>query len=122
MPPPTVVAGVTRPPFAIAAQFGVAEFQRTFPVKSCVEPSLKVPVADICRVCTGLEVRVGVWGPIANDDRVGLTKKPVTPTAMASTKKTLADRSLRLELRMFSKPLNEGLHNVPESAQKIVAE
>lgn len=121
MPAGTVVAGVTRPPLAIAAQAGVAELQRTFPVKSRVEPSLKVPVADICRVCTGLEVRVGVWGPIANVDRVGLTKKPEHPTAMASRKSRLAGRSLRLELRIL-KPLNEGLHNVPESALKIVAE
>ena len=102
--PKTVVSGVTRPVLLIVAQVGVAEFQRTFPVKSFVEPSLKVPVADICRVCTGLAVMVGVCGPIANDDRVGLTKKPVHPTAKASDTKTLAERRLRRELRMSQNP------------------
>jgi hypothetical protein len=47
---------------------------------------------------------VGVCGPIANDDRVGLTKKPVHPTAKASDTKTLAERRLRRELRMSQNP------------------
>lgn len=110
--PATVLSGVTMPLLLMEAQVGVVEPQRTFPVKSRVEPSLKVPVADICRVCTGLAVRVGVCGPIAIDDKVGLTKKPVHPTAVESARTMLTDRRVRLELRMFSKPLNEGLHKL----------
>src|SRR5215469_17835997 len=45
--PATLVAGVTRPLVLIVAQLVSLELHSTFPVRSCVDPSLKVPVADI---------------------------------------------------------------------------
>jgi hypothetical protein len=56
--PLTVLAGVTSPDLLMVAQVGVAEFHKTWPVRSFVVPSLKVPVADICTVWTGLAVMV----------------------------------------------------------------
>lgn len=47
-----------------------------------------------------------VWfcGPIANDDRVGLTKKPVQPAATASVNTTAANKMVRLELNIIANP------------------
>lgn len=49
--PVTLLTGVTSPEGLMPAQdVALSELQLTFPVRSLVEPSLKVPVADICSV------------------------------------------------------------------------
>jgi hypothetical protein len=81
-----------------------------------------VPVADICRVCTGVAVIVWFCGPIAKDDSVGLTKKPVHPAATASVKSTAASKMVRLELNIIANPSTRDVSCQPESAYKIVAD
>ena len=56
--------------------------QKALLVKSCVVPSLKVPVAAICKVLPCWNV--GVVGPTVRVDSVGFTKNPLHPTANAS--------------------------------------
>jgi hypothetical protein len=107
--PVMVFTGVTNPPELIVAQDGALEFQLTFPVRFCVEPSLKFPVAAICNVC---EVRM-VWscGPIASDESEGFTKKPVHPDAMIIRKKTetaAISEYFRSKFRIKRRPRNEG--------------
>jgi hypothetical protein len=56
--PVTLLAGVTKPVELIVAQLVSLEVQSTLPVKSFVEPSLYVPVADIWRFTLGFTVMV----------------------------------------------------------------
>jgi hypothetical protein len=56
--PATVLAGETSPLALTVAHVGSLELQITFPVRSWVEPSLKVPVADIWIVVFGFTVMV----------------------------------------------------------------
>ena len=53
------------------------EDQKAVVVSVFVEPSLKVPVAAICKVLPCWIV--GVAGPTVRVERVGFTKKPVQP-------------------------------------------
>jgi hypothetical protein len=107
--PLTVFTGLTSPLELIVAQAGALELQVTFPVKFSVEPSLKVPVAAICKVC---EV-VMVWscGPIAREESVGFTKKPVHPDATVKSRKAqtaaISDH-FRSILDISQNPANEG--------------
>jgi len=110
--PVMVFTGVTRPVELIVAQAVVLELQLTFPVKFCVEPSLNVPVAAICNVW---EV-VMVWscGPIAIEESVGFTKKPVHPVAMAKSKKAqpaAISEYLRSKFRINEDPATKGVSN-----------
>jgi hypothetical protein len=102
--PLTLAAGVTNPDALMFAQLVVDELHNTFPDRSWVDPSLNVPVADICRVCTGVAVMVWFCGPIDNDDSVGLTKKPVHPAATASVNSAAANKMVRLELQIMANP------------------
>ena len=104
--PLTFAAGVTNPDALIFAQVFDDELHNTFPDRSFVDPSLKVPVADICRVWTGFAVMVWFCGPMASDDNVGLTKKPVHPAATASVRSAAVNKIACLELRIIGKPLN----------------
>ena len=91
--PETDFTGLTNPLELIAAHEVVLELQFTLPVRSLVEPSLKVPVADICKVCD--VVIVWSWGPMAMDESVGLTKKPVQPLAKAANESARMTLSFR---------------------------
>ena len=101
--PDTVAAGVSRPVLLIVAQVGVPELQMTLLVRSFVEPSLKVPVAVNCKV----RELVMVWfcGPMAKDDNVGFTKKPVQPAAKPRIRSVADSASFCLELHITPKPL-----------------
>jgi hypothetical protein len=105
--PATDALGVMSPVWLMVPQVWPPELVRlhaTFPVRSWVDPSLNVPVADICRVCTGVAVIVWFCGPIDNDDSVGLTKKPVHPAATASVNSAAANKMARLEFRILQTP------------------
>lgn len=112
-PPETLAAGVTKPDLLMVAQVLVLELHKTFPVKSCCDPSLKVPVAAICMVWGGLTVMVWFWGPIASDVSVGLTKKPVQPDPSPKAQTTAAHSTFRLKFDIIPKPLNEGFCSRP---------
>jgi len=122
--PVMVFTGVTRPVELIVAQAVVLELQLTFPVKFCVEPSLNVPVAAICNVW---EV-VMVWscGPIAIEESVGFTKKPVHPVAMAKSKKAqpaAISEYLRSKFRIKKTPRQRAFQTrFTQQLTKIVAE
>lgn len=60
--------------------------QKALLVKSCVVPSLKVPVAAICKVLPCWNV--GVVGPTVRVDSVGFTKNPLHPAPNASASAT----------------------------------
>src|SRR5579864_7406416 len=60
--PATDALGVMSPVWLMVPQVWPPELVRlhaTFPVRSWVDPSLNVPVADICRVCTGSRLLFG---------------------------------------------------------------
>lgn len=105
-PPGTVLGGETRPAELMVAHVVSLELHDTFPVKSCVEPSLKVPVADIWRVCFGTAVMVWFVGPMAMEESVGFTKNPVQAPAKATMESAEINPSLRLKACISSKSLN----------------
>ena len=78
-----------------------------------------MPVADICRVCTGVAVMVWFCGPIANDDSVGLTKKPVHPTATANISSAALNKMVRLELRIIANPWTMDVRISPNQLTKL---
>ena len=123
--PVTVLTGVTRPFEPIVAQDVELELQLTFPVKFCVEPSLKVPVAAICNVW---EVVI-VWscGPIAIEESVGFTKKPVHPDATAKSRKVQTaaiGEYFRSKFRIKRRPRDEGYFEAvsPDNSQNCSRE
>jgi len=118
-PPETLAAGVTKPDLLMVAQVVVPELHKTFAVKSCCDPSLKVPVAAICMVCGGLTVMVWFCGPISSELSVGLTKNPVQPDASAKTETAAAHSTFRVKFDMMPKPLNEGFFSRPAQLKKL---
>jgi hypothetical protein len=62
-----------------------------------------------------------VWfcGPIAKDDSVGLTKKPVHPAAAASVKSTAASKTVRLELNIIANPSTMDVRISPNQLTKL---
>jgi hypothetical protein len=62
-----------------------------------------------------------VWfcGPIAKDDSVGLTKKPVHPAATASVKSTAASKMVRLELNIIANPSTMDVRISPNQLTKL---
>lgn len=76
---PTVVPCAS-PPVAMVATKGTEELQLTEAVKSCVLPSLKVPVAVNCWVV--LMGSSGFCGVTCKDTRLGTTLKLVEPVCV----------------------------------------
>lgn len=80
-------APVTKPVVVILAIVESEVDQKALFVRSCVVPSLKVPVAAICRVLPCWNV--GVVGPTVRVDSVGFTKNPVHPMPIATMRSAI---------------------------------